>query len=315
MFSERGGEYEMRKGITITVALMMVLMGFIALATPLTANGVPTIEKTKLINGCTCSGAAWLGDTVTYEITTWVPDGMGGGSVTDEIPDCLSYLIGTFTVLQGDVTNIKTNKEISYDVGEGETIIAFDTLYDSAPGDPEGEVVTNIASLEVRDTTYESPPVTFTARKYCNFNKYVTNMRDLGDGDLIIEVGEEIVWDFTITLYNSYSWTMKDVIVWDRFGAEIEVDEEIFVEPDTTLKLTTKGKSEKVFLKWIIGDIPSGATVTLKLLISTDLNPSGKQEYTSPGDYLLNSGGVMKFKNPDDIQLSGHTDIIEVTVV
>jgi hypothetical protein len=313
----------MRKGITITVALMMVLMGFMAMAAPVAADPVPTIGKTLKINGCPCGGSAWLNDIVTYEITTWVPDGMGGGSVTDEIPDCLSYLIGTFTVVKGDVTNIKTNKEISYDVGEGETIIAFDTLYDSAPGNPQGEPATNIASLEVGDTTYESCPVTFTAKKYCNFNKYVSIMRDEGDGDKIIEVGENIVWKFTMKLYNSYSWDMEDVFVWDRFGAEIEIDDyDPTTEEIDEISIThgdwdfkTKGKSKKVFLTWDIGYLPAGAVATLELQISTDLNPSLKQAYTSPGEYEMNSGGVVKFLNPDDIQLSAHTDIIEVTVI
>jgi hypothetical protein len=286
----------MRKTLAIATAFAMVLVGFMALATPFSADPVPTIEKTILINGHEDLTKAWLGDTVTIRITVWLPVGMSG-VVTDDLPDCLSY-----------------SGKTKWMVGEGTTAIEFDTLYDSAPGDPAGEVVTNTAYLEVGDDTYSASDW-FTAQKYCYFNKAVDNMRDEGDGDGIIEVGENIVWDFTITLYNSYAWPMVDAFVWDRFGAEIEIDEVLYVEPGTDFWYKTKGKSEKVFLYWDIGDIPAGATVTLKLQISTDLNPSGRQEYTSPGDYTLNSGAVLKFLNPNNIQLSGHTDIIEVTVV
>jgi hypothetical protein len=296
------------------------------MATPFAANDVPTIEKEIAINGNPCDTTAWLNDTLTFTITVWIPEGEEG-TVTDEIPNCLCYLIGTFTV-NGEYKNGVKNGEIEWDVGDGETIIKFDTLYHEAPGNPEGEEITNIAYLEVDGTTYESEPVTFTAQKFCTFNKALPAICDDGDGDGIIEVGENIIWWFTISLYNGYDWPMVDAFIWDRFGAEIEIDDydpstpEVVDEVDITYgewDFKTIGKSKKVFLTWdlslVEGDFPADTSAVLKLQISTDLNPSGKQEYTTPGTYELNSGAVLKFKNPDGIQLSAHTPILEVTVV
>src|SRR3990170_4674519 len=54
------------------------------------------------------------------------------------------------------------------------------------------------------------------------------------------------------------------------------------------------GQSVKVHFKWYIGSMSAGSTKTIYLVVSTDTNPSGKQEYTSPGCYALNSGATVK---------------------
>ena len=78
----------------------------------------------------------------------------------------------------------------------------------------------------------------------------------------------------------------------------------------------TKGKSAKVFLTWEIGDLLPSETARLILLVSTDLNPKGHQEYSEPGIYELNSGATLKFIDPEqDMQLSAYTDSIYVTVL
>ncbi len=101
----------------------------------------------------------------------------------------------------------------------------------------------------------------------------------------------------------------------DNFGAEIEIDEVVSIsQGDLEIKL--KGKSEKVSLKWEIGYLLPGETARLILLVSTDLNPAGHQEYTSPGIYELNSGATLKFIDTEqDTQLSAYTDSIYVTAL
>jgi len=76
---------------------------------------------------------------------------------------------------------------------------------------------------------------------------------------------------------------------------------------------STKGKSEKVFLFWDIGTHEPGEYATLYLTMATDLNPAGKQEYTSPGTYELNSGAVVK-KIYDGVQYSWETGQLSIEV-
>lgn len=81
-----------------------------------------------------------------------------------------------------------------------------------------------------------------------------------------------------------------------------------------TLWLT--GKTDKVHLFWYIGDLAPGETARIIILVSTDLNPAGHQEYTAPGVYEMNSGATLKFIDPEqDMQLSAVTDSIYVTVL
>ena len=47
---------------------------------------------------------------------------------------------------------------------------------------------------------------------------------------------------------------------------------------------------------------------------NTDINPAGKQEYSSPGEYEFNSGAVLKFNVPDGSQRSFETGGISVEV-
>jgi hypothetical protein len=69
------------------------------------------------------------------------------------------------------------------------------------------------------------------------------------------------------------------------FGGTISEDEFIIL---------WTGKSNKVHFTWIIGDMEADETRTIFLVIRTDENPAGKQEYTSCGTYELNSGAVVK---------------------
>jgi hypothetical protein len=56
------------------------------------------------------------------------------------------------------------------------------------------------------------------------------------------------------------------------------------------------GKSHKIHFQWIIGELAADTTVTIIIGVSTDLNPGGQQEYTSPCEHCINSGAVLKAK-------------------
>jgi len=116
-----------------------------------------------------------------------------------------------------------------------------------------------------------------------------------GDGDMIIETGENIVWKIAIWLNNWQDQDWTDVVVRDNLNAELEIDS--IQQPSIgSAYYYTKGKSEKVVLIWNVGTLPAKTKAHLVFYVSTDINPGGHQEYTSPGEYTLNSGPVVKWR-------------------
>ena len=133
-----------------------------------------------------------------------------------------------------------------------------------------------------------------------------------------------VVWLLTIYVGNPHSYNMTDVIVWDRFGAELggmPLDEDVPV--DLFVKEHSRGKSKKskhtdnftsqYRITWYVTyeegapfpdedpenwnwDIMEpGDMDFLQLLVWTKLNPAGHQSYTSTGTYTLNSGPTAKW--------------------
>lgn len=136
-----------------------------------------------------------------------------------------------------------------------------------------------------------------------------------GDGDGIIEVGEQVVWILSIVLTNNLTSTMTDVVVKDNLAAELAINTTFgFHKTKGSVSYYTTGASEKVHLTWQVGDLAPGEMVVLWFKVFTDLNPAGRQEYTSPGEYELNSGPTMKFEI-DGIQDSWELNSITITVV
>ena len=113
------------------------------------------------------------------------------------------------------------------------------------------------------------------------------------DGDGIIELGEETVFTFVITVENPGPGTWTNVTVKDNLAGDIELHSATPSQGIVTPTLT--GKSEKVHLLWTVGSIPAGGSASLVLVTSTDENPAGHQEFTSCGVHELNSGATLKF--------------------
>ena len=132
---------------------------------------------------------------------------------------------------------------------------------------------------------------------------------------LTISVGTENSWAMVFEFTNPYDYELEDVVITDRFGAELEIDE-LGTPTHGTAEYYTRGNSEKVFLEWDIGTLGPEETARLVVVVSTDLNPAGHQEYTSPGVYELNSGATLKFYDSMlDEKMSAVTDSIYVTVL
>jgi hypothetical protein len=133
-----------------------------------------------------------------------------------------------------------------------------------------------------------------------------------------------VAWYLTITVTNNHGHDLLGVTVKDRLGAELmlldadkstpEIDEVGISQGDWSYY--TKGNSDKVFLFWDVGDLGPGESATLTIGIGTDENPSGRQEYTTPGCYWLNSGATAKWIDPTDgLQYSTSSNQIKVIVV
>jgi hypothetical protein len=142
-------------------------------------------------------------------------------------------------------------------------------------------------------------------------------VEEKAEESLTITEKTEAKWALVFEFTNPHSYEISDVEVTDRLGAELEIDEP-FPESIThgTASYETKGNSEKVFLTWDIGTLGPEETARLIIVVSTDINPAGKQEYTLPGIYDLNSGAALKFFDPvENMQVSAVTDPIHVTVL
>jgi len=129
----------------------------------------------------------------------------------------------------------------------------------------------------------------------------------------------------TVQTFTNVQWLIQiavqigadadSVVVTDRLGAELEIDPP-FPESIThgTATYTVQGGSDKVFLTWNIGHLNAFEQASLRFWISTDINPNGKQEYTSPGCYELNSGATLKFY-VNGVKYSMSTPPLFITVV
>ena len=152
-----------------------------------------------------------------------------------------------------------------------------------------------------------------------------------------VPVGTYQEWFFTITVTNGTGVPMENVVVVDRFGAELQGALDQPVENvEVVIREQTRGKSGKdsfesqTRITWCVTqptvvafgecsgtDTPllPGESASLTIRLFTKLNPAGKQSYTSCGIYEQNSGAVVKWTfGPNDTQGSASTGSITVTV-
>jgi PKD repeat protein len=81
---------------------------------------------------------------------------------------------------------------------------------------------------------------------------------------------------------------LEEVVAHDVLPAELEILEYELTQGTLDVIKKGKGKMGATHLTWFIGDLSGDAELIIK--IATRENPAGKQEFTSPGEYLLNDG-------------------------
>lgn len=63
---------------------------------------------------------------------------------------------------------------------------------------------------------------------------------------------------------------------------------------EDTFRVFWTGRSCKAHFSWFIGSMEDNESKVIYLVISTDVNPGGHQEFTSPCTHYLNSGATVK---------------------
>jgi hypothetical protein len=122
----------------------------------------------------------------------------------------------------------------------------------------------------------------------------------------------KVKWNVTYYVPNNSGETMYYAVLIDRFGAELDHNDHLTSDPKdysysasqgSVMFWYSSGKMKQLRVTWSIGNIPDGTMATLSFEVVTKQNPAGKQEYTSPGLKILNSGAVLKWVNA-----TGHQD-------
>jgi len=139
-----------------------------------------------------------------------------------------------------------------------------------------------------------------------------------GDGDAIIETGELIVMHVQIVVGNGGDQgipfeTWNDVLVKDHFGAEWELASPLTASQGSA-SYSIVGGSDQLRIMWNVGTLEPNQIETLDFDIRTDHNPAGKQEFTTPGIYAINSGATMKC-NINNVQYSLEMNPVYITVL
>ena len=176
-----------------------------------------------------------------------------------------------------------------------------------------------VASCECEDVTIEKEGI-----PVCYFGGLPVSQWDNDN----VPLNTFVTWFLKIEVTNNHDYTIEDVVVKDRLGGELMLmdwdPDDGDVPPDIDPRTITQGswgyslhgKTDKVFLEWDVGDILPYHTATFIIGIGTDINPGGQQEYTTPGEYYLNSGATVKWIDPTDgKQYSASSNRIMITVI
>jgi hypothetical protein len=107
-------------------------------------------------------------------------------------------------------------------------------------------------------------------------------------------------WELQITVTNTGGSDVLDVVVYDVLPAELGLME--IVPSVGYFTYTGMGGTRaapvgpsilpvrSTYITWTVGTMAPGQSETLYLKVCTRLNPAGKQEFTSPGTYIINEG-------------------------
>jgi len=218
-----------------------------------------------------------------------------------------------------DVENCNITDSELDDVGDADFGITFG---DSAQQTDSAVIdldTTNTASVSCDgvnggDGSDESGAVTVLVSedlRQCNFNDFICKEVAYSSGLVMGIILENTLTTstMTITVDNKSPFLWEEVVVKDRFGAEIEFAvtdaSDSCIASQGIATSITKGGSDKIFLTWDVGTIADGDFETLVCSMQTDTTPGEEQSYTECGRYEYNSGANVKFVVETELGNSG----------
>ena len=283
----------------------------------------------------TMQSDAGLGDyvTITLEVENPYDSNI---MVKDFLPGDLKYIPDTLEDNGQPVTPVITNDGIALDVNQGGHTIVFDTQVVQVSDANELRTNTAVVYNDAGGVD-ASDDADITLLPYEGFSKVIVDFNNFGDyagpedvNAFHVPMGNDVHWWISILVENITGDNiidMNDIVVFDRLGGDLEVDDPNASQGDVTIFDYTRngkkkgGNTEKNHITWTLGNVADANDAELILEISTDVNTghgngkksSGHQEYTSEGWHDLNSGAVLKFIDPiTGFQLSAHTPEIRV---
>ncbi len=140
----------------------------------------------------------------------------------------------------------------------------------------------------------------------------------------------DVHWRIEVVVRNRTADTITDAVVTDRFSADIELGQHgpnegyplyegavaAITCGDVNIEPVSQAQPEGATLvTWTIGTMAPKSSCRLSVRVSTDINPAGQQEYTSPGEHCLNSGATLKYNDALGAQQSRNSGPLCVTTV
>lgn len=303
------------KTILLHIALCAAVILCIGNAAPCQSieDGEPVLEDIQATITKTVEGreqiSAYLGDILCVKLVVENPYDVPI-LVVENLNNAFTYMNGSCMLDSTCVEPMANGNKLSFLIEPGCHEINF--TFQVVQVEAYNMYISNVA--EVCDPDCNVDDEDSVIIKLCRYNIHKWLWSHTHPGIMPLPLGEEIGWLMEIRVVNTFPFTIQDVVVTDNLAAELEVDGYLAETGEVVMK--TQGKSEKVKLTWTIGDLSPVSGASLWLTVSTDLNPSGKQEFTSPGCYELNSGSVVKFIDSlTGNQLSAHTGSVHVYVV
>jgi hypothetical protein len=253
--------------------------------------------------------------------TTWAIDTLDTLMLTDDLPNEFSFVMHSATLngspYEPAVNEIMTpppHQQLVFDLGSGDQNITYEVRINRAHA--VDTTVSNSVLVEIQlpcfpllsvgvsddlvILVYEGPTLSKTA-----------------DGPDVVIVGTNVSWEFTFIVKNNFDYDMVDAILKDHFGAELDyIADSVMANLLTEYDISySKGKMKQVRMEWSLDQILEGEAFMLQMTVYTKHNPAGKQEYTSPGTYDLNSGATLKWYDDRGKKHSLETGTIQVVAV
>lgn len=149
---------------------------------------------------------------------------------------------------------------------------------------------------------------------------YGRRLHKLAVGPRTVPTGTRVEWTIYVVVKNTSEEAMHDVVITDRFGAELDCLEPYDVDfayttPSWTFVQNTSPSGRQDRITWTIDELAPLERGVLTVTVATKPNPAGAQAYSSPGVYRLNSGAVLKWVDEAGKRHSESTEPIDITAV